>query len=389
MNDVEQKIVAARTRLILDKPFLGALVLRLPMEEGDPSWCQTVGTDARSFYFNPDYIASLSLDQVQFVLAHEALHCGLSHFARREYRDRHRWDVACDHAVNQLLDQDGLDRTPDALFDESFAGMSAEEIYPLIPHDTDEEPQDQHLYDGENPKDDSSAEEHVKGGTTAESIDSPLPLTPQERDELNTHWQQRLAGAAQQSIQANKMNGSVDRIVKRLLHSTVPWRTLLARFMSNSTREDYNMMRPTQRREGDAIHPSLSAPQANVAIALDTSGSIDETELNTFVTEVSAIKGLLNTRITLLTCDSELGNDGPWVFEPWEALSMPKSVKGNGGTDFRPVFEWLAHQQSKPDLLIYFTDAKGKFPDTKPAVEILWLVKGSTEIPWGQRIQLN
>jgi len=98
---------------------------------------------------------------------------------------------------------------------------------------------------------------------------------------------------------------------------------------------------------------------------------------------------LLNTRITLLTCDSELGNDGPWVFEPWEALSMPKSVKGNGGTDFRPVFEWLAHQQSKPDLLIYFTDAKGKFPDTKPAVEILWLVKGSTEIPWGQRIQLN
>ena len=264
-----------------------------------------------------------------------------------------------------------------------------EEIYPLIPHDTDEEPQDQHLFDGQKPKDDSDAEEFMDGGVSAESVDSPAPLTPQERDELNTQWQQRLAGAAQQAIQANKMNGSVDRIVKRLLHSTVPWRTLLARFMSNSTREDYNMMRPTQRREGDAIQPSLSSPQANVAIALDTSGSIDETELNTFVTEVSAIKGLLNTRITLLTCDSELDNDGPWVFEPWEAVSMPTSVKGNGGTDFRPVFTWLADQQFKPDLLIYFTDAKGKFPDAQPAIEILWLVKGSAEIPWGQRIQLN
>ncbi len=389
MNNIEQKIVAARTRLILDKPFLGALVLRLPVKPGDPSWCPTVATDARSFYFNPDYIAPLSLDQVQFVLAHEALHCGLSHFARREYRDRHRWDVACDHAVNQLLNQDGLDRTPDALFDESFAGMSAEEIYPLIPYDTDEEPQDQHLYDEQNNKDNSNNDENINGGENTELMGSPPPLTMRERDELNTQWQQRLAGAAQQAIQANKMNSSVDRIVKRLLHSTVPWRTLLARFMSSSTREDYNLMRPTQRREGEWIQPSLSSPKANVAIALDTSGSIDETELNTFVTEVNAIKGLLNTRITLLTCDTELSNDGPWVFEPWEVLRMPQSVKGKGGTDFRPVFKWLANQRFKPDLLIYFTDAKGKFPDAKPAIETLWLVKGATEIPWGQRIQLN
>jgi predicted metal-dependent peptidase len=391
MNHIEQKIVAARTRLILDKPFLGALVLRLTMQQGDPSWCQTVATDARSFYFNPDYIAPLTLDQVQFVLAHEALHCGLSHFARREYRDRHRWDVACDHAVNQLLHQDGLTRTPDALFDESYAGMSAEEIYPLIPHNTDEEPQDQHLYDGQSPKHDSGSEDIFNGSVNSEAIESqpPIPLSAQERDELNTQWQQRLAGAAQQAIQANKMNGSVDRFVKRLLHSTVPWRTLLARFMSSTTRMDYNLMRPTQRREGDAIQPSLSSPQTNIAIALDTSGSIDEEELNTFVTEVSAIKGLLNTRITLLTCDSELGQDGPREFEPWEALSMPNSVKGDGGTDFRPVFEWLVNQQFKPELLIYFTDAKGKFPDIRPAIETLWLVKGSAEIPWGQRIQLN
>ena len=36
--DVETKLATARTRLILEKPFLGALVLRLPMVPGDPSW---------------------------------------------------------------------------------------------------------------------------------------------------------------------------------------------------------------------------------------------------------------------------------------------------------------------------------------------------------------
>ena len=145
-NDIEQKLTAARTRLILDKPFLGALVLRLPLIENS-QWCQTTATDARAIYYNQTYLSELSLSQVQFVLAHEALHCGLSHFARREHRDRKRWDVACDHAVNQLLAADNLEPPPAALFDESYAGMSAEEIYPCIEADDNEEPMDQHLYD--------------------------------------------------------------------------------------------------------------------------------------------------------------------------------------------------------------------------------------------------
>ncbi len=96
---VQTKLAAARTRLILDKPFLGALVLRLPMVEADPQWCPTTGTDARSFYYNPEYIDSLTLAQTQFMLAHEALHCALSHFSRRHHRVLHRWNLACDYAI--------------------------------------------------------------------------------------------------------------------------------------------------------------------------------------------------------------------------------------------------------------------------------------------------
>ncbi len=395
MNEIEQKLSAARTRLILDKPFLGALVLRLPLQEAEPAWCASTATDARSFYYNPEFIASLSLSETQFVLAHEALHCGLSHFARREHRNRRRWDVACDYAVNQILVEDGLDPIGSALQNQDYRGMTAEEIYPLIDQDSSEEPQDQHLYDDgiESPGDQSDSEQNTetqdRNPLPRQSPGKPPPLTLHERERLNTQWQQRLAGAAQQALQFGKMNSSIARWVHRLTHSTVPWRTLLARFMSSSNRVDYNLMRPSQRRTGDVFQPSLFAPQTNVVVALDTSGSIVDDELNTFITEVNAIKGLVNARITLLACDDELDQDGPWVYEPYEAMTSPPTLSGNGGTNFNPVFDWIEQQAIPPDLLIYLTDAKGRFPNKSPRLETLWLVKGAAEVPWGQRIQLN
>ena len=130
------KLSAARTRLILEHPFIGALVMHLPLEAASARWCNTVATDARAFYFNPAYVAQLDLAQAQFVLAHEALHCALGHFARRAHRTVHRWDVACDHAVNLLLVDEGLKPPPGALLNTKFRGLSAEEIYPLLPPDT-------------------------------------------------------------------------------------------------------------------------------------------------------------------------------------------------------------------------------------------------------------
>lgn len=477
MNKVEQKLSAARTRLILDKPFLGALVLRLPLQEASGSWCASSATDARSIYYNAEYMLSLNLSQVQFVLAHEALHCGLSHFARRNNRDLNRWNIACDHAVNLLLCEDGLELAPGALLDDNYKGLAAEEIYPLIEQDSDEETLDQHLYDnpefdpsepqqnndfapdqppepppepekpqhkhqdesqaqtntrqqnqhrqnshepgvepltktaeqqpqpldtesgGEsNPEPESKTEADPKqnaGATSTNSKQSPSseqqppPLSAQEREELNVQWQQRLAGAAQQASQAGKMKGSVARLVERLLRSSVPWRTVLARFMSGSSRQDYNITRPSQRREGDAILPSLHSRQTNMLIALDTSGSIEDGELHEFIAEVNAIKSLVNAKITLLACDAELDTNGPWVFEPWDQLVLPQAIKGGGGTDFTPVFDWIAASHLQLDLIVYFTDAKGRFPKLQPATETLWLVKGGASVPWGQRIQLN
>ncbi|HSO82178.1 DUF2201 family putative metallopeptidase [Thiocapsa sp.] len=419
---IETKLAAARTRLILDKPFLGALVLRLPMHASNPEWCPTTATDARAFYYNPEYIASLSLDQTQFMLAHEALHCALSHFARRQHRIKHKWDLACDYAINPLLIDEGLTPPPNALVMPPYKGMTAEEIYPLIDDNDESETLDKHAYDRENqqggsrsgmsekdldrqpeqPQSQQGESEEGQGanrsaqpdqsdgadGGTGQSRPEPDPLTPDEQETLSVQWQQRLAGAAQQAQQAGKLGREMARMIDHLLQPRLPWRMLLARYMTAVSREDYSYARPS-RRDGDFIRPSLRAQQTDLVVAVDTSGSIKAAELDEFIGEIDALKGQVRARVTLLPCDAALCEGAPFRFEPWENLRLPEAIGGGGGTSFRPVFQWIDREGIRPDLLVYFTDGEGEFPPIEPAFPVIWLVKGRGKVPWGQRIQLN
>jgi len=473
LTDVELKLSAARTKLIIDKPFLGALVLRLPMIKADPNWCVRTATDAKNFYYNEKYIKSLSNEQTQFILAHEALHCALSHFARREHRIKHRWDLACDFAINPMLMKDGLIPPPESLYLREYEGMTAEEIYPLLDENENKETQDQHVYDdsedssgdaqgnendqltevpkekpkqkqqqkkqGEQPPKDpfnkneqeqgdgeqqhssksdsqksnkpgegdtggkhadkAAPKEHEQAETHQDNLETqqesdrgaakPKPLNHDERENLNVQWKQRMAGAAQSAMQAGKLGDDMARMLDFLLQPELPWRNLLAQYMTSIARDDYSYTRPNSRRGDPAIFPSLRSAQINIIIALDTSGSISDDEINEFVSEIDAIKSVMRAQITLHTCDSSLNENGPWLFEAWDEFKVPEKIIGGGGTSFKPVFEWAEKRDIAPDLLVYFTDAEGAFPEHEPNFPIIWLVKGKKKVPFGQRIQLN
>jgi predicted metal-dependent peptidase len=410
LQPILTKLSAARTRLIMERPFLGALVMHLPLKVGGEG-CTTTGTDAQAFYFNPGFIENLSLAQTQFVLAHEAMHCAMGHPHRRNHRVKRRWDVACDHAVNLILIEEGL-KPPlhGILADQNFMTLSAEEIYPLIPEDTPEESFDQHLFDSdnesgaspdENERQDNpdageaggqgkegQSEAEEKQGSGSQASQKPNELSPAEREELAEQWKNRLAAAAQAARQAGKLSQSMMRWVDGLLAPSLPWRALLARFFAVNQRDDYSWRRPS-RREGDALLPRLSSEGIEVVAAIDTSGSISDDELRQFVTELDALKGQVRARVTLLACDNHVADAAPWEFEPWDTMELPAELSGGGGTDFRPVFDWVEHENRSPNMLVYFTDAEGDFPKTPPNYPVIWLVKGKGAVPWGERVQLN
>lgn len=462
---VEQKLQSARTRLILDKPFLGALILRLPMVEANADWCPTTATDAKTFYYNHEYIDQLKLDECQFILSHEALHCALLHFSRRGHRSKLRWDVSCDYAVNSILINDGMTYPPDALYLRDFDNMTAEEIYHCIDENPLQETLDKHLFDpqdkqqqggqkdnsrqgesdqkanpggsGEKNKDcndkkgndnkqdqnnrgdsrsdpdqnksgdarktqaeqatdqsaDTGTEQQSQGGDAQQGESAPVPqpdgLTQREIETLSTQWQQRSVSAAQTARQAGKLEGNLARMIDINTRSALPWRQLLDRYVSLIARDDYNYSRPTNRRGDPAIFAGLRSAELNIALALDVSGSISNDELNQFVSEINAIKARFRCQVTLLACDTQLADGCPWIFNPWEEMKYPETIKGGGGTDFKPVFSYLEQRDIQPDVLVYFTDLQGYFPVNEPTIPVIWLVKGHATPPWGQRVQLN
>lgn len=405
---IEKKLTKARTQLMLDKPFLGNLVLRLPLVAAD-SWCKTSATDAKNFYYNPEFIDALNNHQIKFVLIHEALHCALTHFARRGNRAKHKWDLACDFAINPLLVKEGFHPPIDVPIFQQYSGMIAEEIYPMISDNIDQEPMDQHLYDDQANEDSKTSEGGLredqlekepkqssvesksndgKQGKNSKLAQQPPSLQADEVEKLATQWQKNLASSAQLAQQAGKLDGEFAKLIDFFLQPQVSWQSLLAQYMSTFARDDFSYARPS-RRAGEAILPTLKSHQIDVAIAIDTSGSISQQEVDEFVSEVDAIKATMRASITLFACDDQLAENSPWRFEAWDELQFPASLGGGKGTNFNPVFDYIATQDNACDVLIYFTDAKGKFPETNPNYPVMWLVKGKETTPWGSRIQLN
>ena len=401
---IEKRLVKARTQLMLDKPFLGNLVLRLPLKAAG-SWCKTSATDAKSFYYNPEFIERLDTHQIKFVLIHEALHCALTHFARRGNRKKHTWDLACDFAINPLLIKEGFHPPLDVPIFRQYEGMIAEEIYPMIDDNLDQEPMDQHLYDDQNNEDSKDSDggmrednltqqdknqsgESKNNQSTSSLAQRPQSLNPDEIEKLATQWQKNLASSAQLAQEAGKLDGEFAKLIDFFLQPRVSWQSLLSTFMSRLARDDFSYSRPS-RRPGNAILPTLRSHQIDIAVAIDTSGSISQQEIDEFVSEINAIKSTIRSSITLIACDDKIFPSSPWRYESWEEINFPASLGGGKGTNFRPVFELLNSLDNPCDVLIYFTDAKGLFPEKIPNYPVLWLVKGKESVPWGDRIQLN
>jgi predicted metal-dependent peptidase len=376
------KLAAARARLILERPFLGALTMHLPLVAS--SVCRTLATDARAIYFNPEHVLALSLAHAQFVLAHQALHCALGHFARRAHRLSAHWNAACDYAVNALLAADGMKPPPDALWNADWSRLSAEEIYPLLVAPSGAATLDEHWFEasdagGIDQPSVSRSDIRVEGDAAA--LDSSGVA-------LLSHWQQRLAGAALEASKAGRLGAHWNAVAESVLQPTLPWPALLQRFMSAIAHEDYSFARRS-RREAAALLPGRQSGEAQLVVALDTSGSISREQCAEFLAEVNALKAHVRARVTLLACDAALAPGSPWRFEPWDALDLPEGLRGGGGTRFTPVFDWVSAQPLRPDALVYFTDALGEFPERAPEYPVLWLVQGRAPVPFGERVQLN
>ena len=136
-SDIEDLIVRSRVRMLLKVPFFGTLATRLIIKDAS-GWIPTAATDGRHLYYNVDFFSKLDKKEMDFVIAHEVMHCVYDHMERRGSRDPRLWNCAGDFVINWELTDQRVGKFPTfikCLFDSKYAEMGSEEVYELLLED--------------------------------------------------------------------------------------------------------------------------------------------------------------------------------------------------------------------------------------------------------------
>jgi len=393
-DTARKKLVKARASMVMAHPFFASLALRLSLKED--RGCATAWTNGEVFAYNPDYVRVLPEDKLVGLAAHTVMHPACGHHKRRGKRDPALWNRACDYVINPILLEAGLSLPDGFLFDQAFKDKTADSVYAEL-EDGEPDEDEEGSQESPDPKDreegDASGEpggdltqsnekepdsEQSDPGMAGEVRDGQTDLSP-GTGEANeeTDWEQALVQAAANARAMGKLPRGIDLFVRETLRPRLPWQQLLAMFVQQSARTDYSWIRPNRRYLYQNIYlPSLRCDQLpELAVAVDTSGSVRPEELSCFGAELSAIVGLNPSCIHLLYADQAVNRYQ--VIAPWD-LPLAFTPKGGGGTDFRPVFEFLEKQAISPYCLIFFSDMACRlFPPRAPAYPVLWVRTGA------------
>tara|TARA_B110000014_G_C20087612_1_gene569031 strand:- start:445 stop:1629 length:1185 start_codon:yes stop_codon:yes gene_type:complete len=372
MSDLHQKtldrISKAKIKLMLKgtEAFLSTLVLALDtiVEDGVGTAC----TDGLSIKFDPVFVDTLNDNQLIFLLAHETWHVAFMHMCRVGDRNFQKWNCAADYVINLMLTDAGYEFIDGGLLDRRYAGMSAEEVYDLLPEQESELPDN--VLDGDfKPADGSS--ESSKDGEGNSPADGNSGMSEQEIEQKIQDAIIKAATSAQMSNQAGSIPGSIAKLVNDILNPQLPWQVILANYMSAKSKTEKSWSRRNKRFRTTYLPSKLSESMGDVNIYVDASGSVSNDEFSAYISEMHEIREALRPEVMkVISFDTQLKEE--FVMEKGEELAV--DFTGGGGTCIEPVITH-AEQQQEVDVSIIFTDGFFSGVDyTKVPNDILWVI---------------
>jgi len=177
----------------------------------------------------------------------------------------------------------------------------------------------------------------------------------------------------------------IDELLRRK-KSIVPWGRVLRMFVASAQESvlDYTVKKISKRygtrpgtRKGDVL---------KLAVAIDTSGSISDEQLQLFWNEIRWV-WKNGAEVWVYECDTQISERSPFKFKgKWDG-----KVHGRGGTDLEPP---LKECERKYDALIYFTDFYAPVIETQYRIQTLWVLTTELEkdqypYPWGKHIKID
>ncbi len=444
-----------RQKLLTKLPFTGSLVMRLDLVPVSDERLPTAATDGDRIFVDIDFYAQLTAEERLFVLAHEVWHCALLHFLRRGDRNQTLFNIAADLEIHFLLTDEGLKAPFVLPHDPRWKGLSAEEIYERLKKekpqpsyggrrgDTGEGRESEHIkglggggFDrhldsaaragienderafGANDGNDGNGESRIPNADAKPETRNPKPETRNPKPETRNpkpashasvrdpdyspeiapgaeeRCRERLTAAVQQCERTKgTLPAGLKAVVEAVLRPEIGWRELLAQFVTSCYGGSRRWLPPARRHVHEGLYlQSMRSERLRAIVAIDTSGST-QGDLPKFFSELDALLGSFGSyELTVIQCDADIGSveafDDATPLDPdreWEAT-------GGGGTDFRPVFSYIdEHPELDPNLLIFFTDGYGDYPDRAPAYPVMWLLTkdGQCDVDWGMQVKFK
>lgn len=375
--DAHTLLVKAKSQLTSKQPYFGMLASRLKHEEDEE--IRFYASNGVKFKYNSEFIKACSMEELQFILTNCVMHHILAHQQRKLKRKGALWQLATDFAINSMLKKNGMKIPKGANFNNEFRNMYAEEIYTHL--------QEQLNFEGSN----AFEEEQIKELSNLESADEQkgfanLKNIDEDLDENDEAQWEYAASLAKEVAQRKSLAPSgFERFAKKLQVKNIDWRFELYNAINRHMRNNYAFMPPNKKHiyRGIAL-PSLTSDTLSLVVAIDTSGSIKEDLLGAFIAEFKSImQNFPAVAIELIIADAKV--QAHYSFQGGDELDF--ALKGGGGTDYRPVFDFIDSNLPMSSMLLYFTDGEGIFPRIPPSYEVLWaLSQNKNKIPFGRKL---
>ena len=379
------KVSEAKAKLLVEYPYFGTLASRLKLVQND-----NIGTflsDGERLEYNDEYLESLSLSELEFALANAAMHTVLAHKNRKNSRYGWLWQLSTDYAINAMLMQNGLDMPLGVNYENRFEGLYAEEIYAILKDEIKNEEFSDDESDETGFNENEKRQNNRSNSSTQNSSDANKPQMEVENsanEELLSQMNEKLL---QDEMQRGELPLGLERFFDLTCKSKIDWREELAWAIDRFYRDNYTTLPPSKKLLYLGTYlPSLTSENIKLTIAIDSSGSVNEELLSSFMSEVNSIMlHHANYEIDLLVADAKVHSHEK--FYAGDMLTC--KLKGGGGTDFRRVFEYVEQNLYDTSLLLYFTDLDGIFPKSEPFYEVLWISPKESQTPFGRVVVID
>ena len=372
--DKQQSLSKISKELMLKEPYYGFFLIML-----NKVWRKdlpTAGVSKNGINFqlaiNEEFWTGLSEMHQMGLLKHELLHIAFGHLTSFKSFKNHRLaNIAMDMEINQYIDKDWLPK----------GGIDIDDYEDL---DLERKAGCRYYYDKLN----QFQEEKDKNGSCGnEDMDKLLDqvangegpdhstwgefedLSEAEQKLIEKQLQKVLADAKEQTVKKRgNVPGEIEGviIVEEIVPPKFDWRGYIRRFTGVSTKVFTKKIRRKENRRYEE-NPGLKIKmRQHILLAIDTSGSVSNTELQEFMGEIHHIYKA-GVDVTIMQCDTSIRS-----IEAYKGKNEI-NVVGRGGTEFDPVLDYYNANQKKYTSLVYFTDGEC-YTSVVPKGNVLWVL---------------